>query len=96
MVTKSLKSKQMKKSVFKSYIFFFTVEAVFLMQITHIMQGFPGGTRGKESSSNEGDQETKRWIPELGKSFGVGSGNLLQNSCLEKFHGQRSLESYHP
>ena len=50
----------------------------------------------KNPAANEGDQETKRWIPESGKSSGVGSGNLLQNSSLEKFHGQRSLEGYHP
>ena len=27
---------------------------------------------------------------------GVGNGNLLQYSCLERFHGQRSLVGYSP
>ena len=27
---------------------------------------------------------------------GVGNGNLLQYSCLEKFHGQKSLVGYSP
>ena len=61
------------------------------MQIIHIMQG----ARGKKPAANEGDQETKRGSPESGKSSGAGNGNLLQNSCLEKFHGQRSLAGYH-
>ena len=31
-----------------------------------------------------------------GRSPGVGNGNPLQNSCLGKPHGQRSLEGYSP
>ena len=30
-------------------------------------------------------------IPGSGRSSGEGNGNQLQYSCLEKFHGQRSL-----
>ena len=41
-------------------------------------------------------QET--WIPSLGweDSPGGGHGNLLQYSCLENPHGQRSLAGYTP
>ena len=35
-------------------------------------------------------------IPGLGKSPGVGNGNPLQDSCLGKSHGQRSLVGYSP
>ena len=35
-------------------------------------------------------------IPGSGKSPGEGRGNPLQYSCLEKSHGQRSLEGYSP
>ena len=40
-------------------------------------------------------QETQVWS--LGQEDpGVGNGNLLQYFCLEKSHGQRSLEGYSP
>ena len=35
-------------------------------------------------------------IPGSGRSQGEGNGNPLQYSCLEKSHGQRSLEGYSP
>ena len=35
-------------------------------------------------------------IPGLGRSPGGGHGNLLQYSCLENPHGQRSLAGYSP
>ena len=41
-------------------------------------QGFPGGSEGKASACNEGDQGL---IPGLGRSPGEGNGNLLQYSC---------------
>ena len=40
-----------------------------------------GGSDGKESALNAGDQGS---IPGLGRSPGGGSGNPLQYSCLEK------------
>ena len=55
--------------------------------------GFPGGSGGKESASNAGDQGS---IPGLGRSPGGGHSNLLQDSCLENPHGQRSLAGYSP
>ena len=42
--------------------------------------GFPGGSDGKESAHNAGDQGL---IPGLGSSSGEGNGNSLQYSCLE-------------
>ena len=52
-----------------------------------------GGTDGKASAYNVGDPGS---IPGLGKSPGEGNGTLLQYSCLEKSHGQRSLVGYSP
>ena len=42
--------------------------------------GFPGGSDGKESACNAGDQGS---VPGLGLSPGEGNGYLLQYSCLE-------------
>ena len=42
---------------------------------------------------NAGDPSS---IPRSGISSGEGDGNLLQYSCLENPHGQRSLAGYSP
>ena len=55
--------------------------------------GFPGGSDGKESACNAGDFSL---IYGLGRSSGGRHGNLLQYSCLENLHGQRSLVGYSP
>ena len=55
--------------------------------------GFPGGSDGKESACNAGDPGS---IPGSGRSPGEGNGNPLQYSCLEEFHGHRSLSGYSP
>ena len=60
---------------------------------THITDGFPGGSVGKESACNVGDLGS---IPGLGRSPGGGNGNPLQYSCLEKPHWQRNLVGYSP
>ena len=52
-----------------------------------IFEWLLGGSDGKESAFNAGDG----LIPGLGSSPGGGHGNLLQYSCLENPHGQRSL-----
>ena len=44
------------------------------------LQGFPGGSDGKESASSAGDPGL---IPGSGISLGEGNGNPLQYSCLE-------------
>ena len=51
-------------------------------------QGFPNGSDGKESACNVGNLGL---IPWLERSPGEGHTNLLQYSCLEKPHRQRSL-----
>ena len=55
--------------------------------------GFPGGSDGKESICNMGDQGS---IPELGRSPGGGYGNPLQYSCPENPHGQKRVVVYSP
>ena len=42
--------------------------------------GFPGGSDGKASACNVGDQGL---IPGLGRSPGEGNGNALQYPCLK-------------
>ena len=44
------------------------------------LQGFPGGSDGKASACNAGDQGL---IPGSGRSPGEGNGNPLQHSRLE-------------
>ena len=48
---------------------------------------FPGGSDGKESACNAGDLGS---IPGLGRCAAEGNGKVLQYSCLENPHGQRS------
>ena len=52
-----------------------------------VVQGFPGGSDGKESACNVGDPGL---IPGSGKFPGEGNGNPLQHSCLKNPHGQKS------
>ena len=56
-----------------------------------ILMGFTGSSDGKESACNVGDLGS---IPGLGRSPDGGHGNPIQYSCLENYHGQRSLASY--
>ena len=44
-----------------------------------LLEGFLGGSDGKETSCNAGDLGS---IPRLGRSPGKGNGNPLQYSCL--------------
>ena len=50
----------------------------------------------KNPPANAGDLRDAGLIPGLGKFPGGGHGSPLQYSCLEKFHGQRSLAGYSP
>ena len=61
--------------------------------MANIFGGFAGGSDGKASVRNAGDLGS---IPGSGRSPGEGNGNPLQYSCLETFHGQRSLVGYSP
>ena len=55
--------------------------ALFLRRILcQALWGFPGGSDGKESACNVGDQGL---IPGLGRSLGKGGGYTLQYSFLE-------------
>ena len=66
---------------------------VFVCLLVALGSLLPGGTDGKASIYNAGDQGS---IPGSGRSSGEGNGNPLQYSCLEKSHGQRSLVTYCP
>ena len=48
----------------------------------------------KNLIANAEDTGDASLIPVLGRS--PGGGQSLENSCLEKFHGQRSLVGYSP
>ena len=61
-----------------------------LKQVRPFM-GFPSGSDCKESPCNSGDPDS---IPGSGRSSGEGNGKSLQQSCLEKPHGQRNLAGY--
>ena len=50
----------------------------------------------KNVPANAGDVRDLGLIPGSERSFGGGHGNLLQYSCLEKSHGQRSPAGYSP
>ena len=45
--------------------------------------GFPDGTVVKNSPANAGDMRHMGLIPRLGRSPGIGNGNLLECSYLE-------------
>ena len=60
---------------------------------SHRRVGLPRGSDGKESTCNAWDQGS---TPGSGRSPGGGHGNILQYSCLENPHGQRSLAGYSP
>ena len=57
-------------------------------------RGFPGGSDGKESACNSGEQDS---IPGSGRSPGEGNGYPIQYSCLEnpteEPGGLQSMES---
>ena len=50
----------------------------------------------KNPPANAGDIRDTASISGLGRSPGGGHGNLLQYSCLENPHGQKSLVGYSP
>ena len=56
-------------------------------------RNFSGSSDSKASAYNAGNLGS---IPGSGRSFGEGSGNPLQCSCLEKSRGRRNLVGYSP
>ena len=67
----------LKICVSRTYNCIFIIVACYHCQS---LQGFPGGSDGKESTCNEGDPGS---ILVLGRSPGKENGYLLQYSCLE-------------
>ena len=53
------------------------------LSIVYSLRGFPGGSVVKNLPANAGVPGDKGFIPELGRSPGVGNGNALQYTCLE-------------
>ena len=51
---------------------------------------FPGGSVVKNLPADAGDPRDKGSVLGLGRSSGVGNGNLLQYSCLENSMGRRA------
>ena len=52
--------------------------------------GFPGGALVKNLSAHAGDARDSGPVPGSGRSFGVGTSNPLQYSCLENSMGRRA------
>ena len=64
-----------------------------ILKVVLCIRGLPGSSDSKASSYNVGGLGS---IPGSGRSPGEGNGNPLLYSCLEKFHGWRSLVGYSP
>ena len=73
-----------------SFTRYFQIHHTLSLTSATVRPDFPGGSAGKESTCNAGDLGS---IPGFQRSPGGGHGNLLQDSCLEKPHGQRCLEA---
>ena len=58
--------------------------------------GFPGGTVVKNLPANAGDARDTGSILGSGRSAKGRHDNLLQYTCLENPHEERSLEGYSP
>ena len=59
-------------------------------------EGFQVALVVKNRPANAGDTRDVVSITGWRRSPAVGNGDPLQYSCLEKFHGQRSLAGYGP
>ena len=58
--------------------------------------GLQGGTLVKNLLANAENSRDTGSIPGLGRPPGVGDGNPLQYSCMEKSHGQSNVVGYSP
>ena len=80
-------------------VLYWNLSDVFLM-IRQCLQNFilregvavPGGTSGKDASTNAGDLRDPGSVPGLGRSPGGGHGNPLQYSCLENLMDKGALQ----
>ena len=70
--------------------------ALSVLYILTDFSGFLDGKVVKNPPAYAGDAKHMSSTPGLGGSSGEENGNLLQYSCLEKSHGQRSLTGYCP
>ena len=66
------------------------------MHISSILWSIPCGSVVKNLPAKAGDAEDVGSIPGSRRSPRGGNGNLLQYSCLEEPHGQRSPMGYTP
>ena len=81
MQRKSLRLPEAKPHVSVSSLFLFLLHtSTFFTHRWSILQGFSGGSDGKESAFNVGDLES---VSGSGGSPGEGNGYPLQYSCLE-------------
>ena len=69
---------------------------VYLQWLTGVRVGLPRCSNGKESTCQGRRWKRSGFNPWSGRSPGIGNGDPLQYSCLEKFHTQRSLLGYSP
>ena len=58
-----------------------------------VVQGFPGGSDGKESACNVGDPGLTHGS---GRFPGEGNGNPLQHTCLKNPYGQKNQAGCSP
>ena len=70
--------------------------ALSVLYLFTYFSGFLDGKVVKNPPAYAGDARHMSSTPGLGGSPGEENGNLLQYSCLEKSHGQRSLTGYCP
>ena len=61
---------------------FHSLIAHFFLELTNSLMGFPGGSEGKETACNAGDDRDMELIPGWGRCPGGGHDNPLQYSCL--------------
>ena len=64
-----------------------------MLEIIVKIRGFPSGTVVKKPLVNAGGTRDTDLILGLGRSPGVGNGNLFQYSCLENFMGRRTWQA---
>ena len=74
----------------------FTSWGLFSRRVLTILQTFQVALVVRNPPANAGDLRDTSSISGSGRSPGGGYSTLLQYSCLENPHGQRSLASYSP
>ena len=101
--------KKEAKEAFTEYVcsrhqtrFFYRIQLLFYhglprwCQLQRTLLSMQNPPANASLQANAGDLRNSGSIPGLGRSPGGRNGNLLQYSCLENPHGQRSLAGYIP